>query len=263
MDSSSPYRSRPTSPLEASGSVDACQAVYYADGRPSLRRGKKVPGACCRAMDLGIVLLISPLLLVVGLGVAAWIRMVSPGFVLFSQTRIGYLGRRFTIFKFRSMREHAETRDHEDHVASLAKSNVSLTKLDDTGDGRLFPGSRFLRKTALDELPQVINVLRGEMSIIGPRPCLEYEYALYDEAQRERFGALPGMTGYWQVNGKNSTTFEQMVKLDIYYVRHRSPWLNLCILLRTPLVLVQQALGLRPRVRLPSDLDDIPRPNKS
>lgn len=89
------------------------------------------------------------------------------------------------------------------------------------------------------------------MSIVGPRPCLEYEYDLYSPAQRERFETLPGLTGYWQVNGKNSTTFAEMVTLDIHYVRNRSAWMNLGIILRTPLVIAQQALGRGHRVKMP------------
>jgi lipopolysaccharide/colanic/teichoic acid biosynthesis glycosyltransferase len=106
----------------------------------------------------------------------------------------------------------------------------------------------------------VLNVLRGEMSIVGPRPCLDYEYRLYNAAQRERFETLPGMTGYWQVNGKNSTTFEQMVMLDIHYVRRRSVWLNLGIILRTPLVIAQQFRGRASRVKLPRGIADEDRP---
>jgi lipopolysaccharide/colanic/teichoic acid biosynthesis glycosyltransferase len=207
-------------------------------------------------LDLAIIVLVLPVLLVLGAAIAVWIKAVSPGRVLFSQTRIGFKGEPFRIFKFRSMHENVETRNHRDYMAALAKSKASMTKLDEAGDARLIPGGRGLRRTALDELPQVLNVLRGEMSIVGPRPCLDYEYRLYNAAQRERFETLPGMTGYWQVNGKNSTTFEQMVMLDIHYVRRRSVWLNLGIILRTPLVIAQQFRGRASRVKLPRGIAD-------
>lgn len=243
---------------EPSGS-DTCKLILFPiEGRFAGERAK--PQRACRVLDLAILVLVLPVFLVLGAVIAVWIKMVSPGRVLFTQTRIGFKSKPFTIFKFRSMHESAEPRNHQEHVAALANSKATMTKLDEAGDGRLIPWGRCLRRTALDELPQVINILRGEMSIVGPRPCLEYEYLLYDAAQRERFETLPGMTGYWQVNGKNSTTFEEMVKQDIHYVRHRSVWLNLAIILRTPLVIAQQILGCASRVRLPREIAGKGRP---
>jgi lipopolysaccharide/colanic/teichoic acid biosynthesis glycosyltransferase len=90
-----------------------------------------------------------------------------------------------------------------------------------------------LRASGLDELPQLINVLRGEMSVVGPRPCIRYEYELYEPWQRARFNAVPGLTGLWQVSGKNRTTFEEMVRLDIEYAQHRTLWMDLKIILKT------------------------------
>jgi lipopolysaccharide/colanic/teichoic acid biosynthesis glycosyltransferase len=114
-----------------------------------------------------------------------------------------------------------------------------MTKLD-ARDSRLIHGGRLLRALGLDELPQLLNVLRGEMSLVGPRPCLEYEYEQFSQRHRERFETLPGLTGLWQVSGKNRTTFEQMMNLDIRYVREKSLWLDLKILAKTiPAILIQ------------------------
>jgi len=114
-----------------------------------------------------------------------------------------------------------------------------MTKLD-RHDPRVIPGGRILRALGLDELPQIINILRGEMSLVGPRPCLPYEYERYSPRHRTRFQTLPGLTGLWQVNGKNKTTFEEMIDLDIYYVAHRSLWLDLKIMAKTiPAILGQ------------------------
>ena len=120
------------------------------------------------------------------------------------------------IFKFRSMKMNAETSSHEQHLASLMGNNSPMTKLDAAGDPRLIPLGRIFRATGLDELPQIFNVIRGEMSLVGPRPCLPYEFQRYERWQQERVNAAPGLTGYWQVNGKNKTTFSEMIEMDIY-----------------------------------------------
>jgi lipopolysaccharide/colanic/teichoic acid biosynthesis glycosyltransferase len=111
--------------------------------------------------------------------------------------------------------------------------NQPMTKLDRHGDKRLIPVGRLLRALGVDELPQLINVLRGEMSIVGPRPCLPGEYSKYLPAQKERLHALPGLTGLWQVSGKNRLTFNEMIDCDITYVRTQSLWLDLTIMLKT------------------------------
>ena len=120
-----------------------------------------------------------------------------------------------------------------------------MTKMDTTGDVRLIPFGAWLRATGLDELPQLINVIRGEMSVVGPRPCIPYEYEGYAPWQMERFNTLPGLTGLWQVSGKNRTTFAEMVRLDIQYVRRKSPGLDLLIILKTPIALLLQVWDLR------------------
>jgi lipopolysaccharide/colanic/teichoic acid biosynthesis glycosyltransferase len=144
------------------------------------------------------------------------------------------------VYKFRTMVDGVDTSAHEKHVSNLIEGNSPMTKLDARGDKRLIPVGRLLRAGGLDELPQLVNVLRGEMSIVGPRPCLPSEYALYLPWQRERFLGLPGLTGLWQVSGKNRTTFNEMIELDIQYVRKQSLLLDLKIMLKTiPLLLAE------------------------
>lgn len=172
--------------------------------------------------------------------VVAWIRLVSRGPALFRQERVGLGGQRFTLYKFRTMRQGASTADHEAHVERLVESDQPMVKLDCLGDSRLIPGGRFLRMAGLDELPQFLNVFRGEMSLVGPRPCLTEEYGFFTSSQRERFTVLPGLTGLWQVKGKNRTTFREMNAMDVHYARKSSPMLDVVIMLRTPLALVQQ-----------------------
>ena len=120
-----------------------------------------------------------------------------------------------------------------------------MTKLDAQNDPRLIPMGSLLRATGLDELPQLLNVLRGEMSIVGPRPCLPYEYELYDAQERRRFNAVPGLTGLWQVSGKNRTTFDRMIQLDIEYSERRNLWLDVQIILQTLPALWRQCQDLK------------------
>jgi lipopolysaccharide/colanic/teichoic acid biosynthesis glycosyltransferase len=168
------------------------------------------------------------------------IKATSNGPLLFRQERIGLLGRKFTLLKFRTMNPGSDTAVHEAHVARLMASNEPMTKLDSRGDARLIPFGRLLRAAGLDELPQLINVLRGEMSLVGPRPCLPAEYDRHLPWQKYRFQTLPGLTGLWQVSGKNRTTFSEMIDLDLQYVRKRTLWLDLKIILKTiPLVLAE------------------------
>jgi lipopolysaccharide/colanic/teichoic acid biosynthesis glycosyltransferase len=193
-----------------------------------------------RIMDVVFILLILPFVLPLAVLVAVLIRMVSPGPVLFRQERVGYLGRKFMCFKFRTMFVGAETTTHQGHLQHLMESDVPMVKLDARGDSRIIPFGLLLRLSGLDELPQLINVLRGEMSMVGPRPCLAYECDNYLPWQRERFNTLPGLTGLWQVSGKNQTTFAEMMRLDISYARNKTLWLDLTIILKTiPAILGQ------------------------
>ena len=206
-----------------------------------------------RVLDVSCIVLTLPLWLPIFLLIALWIKIASPGPIFFRQERIGYLGKPFTILKFRTMKVNVETRVHERHLEQLIQSNVPMTKLDSSGDPRIIAGGRILRATGLDEAAQLINVLRGEMSLVGPRPCTRYEFERYQPWQKQRVNALPGLTGYWQVNGKNRTTFNEMVNLDIYYTKNLSLWLDLKIFARTlPAIIVQviesrAAARMRPR----------------
>lgn len=186
------------------------------------------------------VVVAAPAWMPLGLLIAGVIKIVSPGPVFFKQERVGYLGRRFGCLKFRTMAVDADTSVHRGHLENLMKSNGPMTKLDKTGDSRLIPGGLFLRTLGLDELPQLLNVLMGEMSLVGPRPCLPYEYEKYSLRHRERCRTLPGLTGLWQTSGKNRTTFEEMIDLDLHYAKHKSLFMDLKIISMTiPAVLAQ------------------------
>jgi lipopolysaccharide/colanic/teichoic acid biosynthesis glycosyltransferase len=193
-----------------------------------------------RALDIGCILLAFPLLLLPALFIALLIKIVSAGPVLFKQERIGYRGRSFMCLKFRTMAVGADSLIHRKHSSGLIGSKSPMVKMDMRGDERLIPFGLLLRSSGLDELPQIINVLRGEMSLVGPRPCLRYEYDHYLPWHRERFNTLPGLTGLWQVSGKNRTTFDEMMHLDIRYTRSKSLSSDLRIMARTiPALIIQ------------------------
>jgi len=193
-----------------------------------------------RVLDVTIVLVAMPVVLPLSVFIGLIIRLVSAGPILFKQERVGYRGRPFMCLKFRTMHCGAETSTHQGHLRELMDSNVPMTKMDAAGDSRIIPLGRWLRSSGLDELPQLVNVLKGEMSLVGPRPCLAYEAAKYLPWQRERFNGIPGLTGLWQVSGKNRTTFTRMIQLDIEYTRTKTLALDLKIILRTvPALLVQ------------------------
>jgi lipopolysaccharide/colanic/teichoic acid biosynthesis glycosyltransferase len=172
--------------------------------------------------------------------VGTWIMLASPGPLLYRQDRVGYRGRRFRILKFRTMKVNVETQSHEGYFERLIQADCPMTKLDVCGDRRLIRGGRILRALGLDELPQLFNVLRGEMSLVGPRPCTPHEFERYLPAQKQRVNAPPGLTGYWQVNGKNKTTFSQMIAMDIFYAKNMSFGMDLAIMLRTPFAIAIQ-----------------------
>lgn len=201
-----------------------------------------------RTLDIVCVVIALPVLSLIGLVVAAVIKIVSPGPVFFRQERIGYRGRSFMCFKFRTMIVNADTDVHKGHLEELISSNLPMTKLDGD-DKRVIPGGIWLRSLGLDELPQLINVLRGEMSLVGPRPCVSYEYEKYLPRHRIRCATLPGLTGLWQVNDKNNTTFEEMMDLDIHYVHNKSLWMDLGILIRTFPAVVLQTREVRRKKR--------------
>lgn len=200
-------------------------------------------------LDITLILISMPFWLPVMLFLTLWIKLASPGPVFFRQERVGYRGKRFMILKFRTMKVNVETRTHESHLEQLINANVPMTKLDSAGDPRIIRGGRIIRAMGLDELPQLFNVLRGEMSLVGPRPCTPHEFKSYKVWQRERVNAAPGLTGFWQVNGKNRTTFAEMIKLDIFYTKNMSLWLDLKIILKTLPALMVQVNDSRPAQR--------------
>lgn len=195
-----------------------------------------------RLLDLVVagpmIVLLAPLLIAVAIA----IRLDSRGTALFRQRRVGYAEREFTIFKFRSMRLDADPGGHRDYVTALIKGKAAnkaanggrknLYKL--AVDDRITPVGRWIRRWSLDELPQLFNVVAGDMSLVGPRPAIPYEVAEYPSWYLDRFAVKPGLTGLWQVSGRNERTYEEMVRLDIEYAERRSLLLDLSILARTP-----------------------------
>ena len=202
-----------------------------------------------RILDLTCIFLTLPIWLPLMILLMLWIKIASSGPVFYRQQRVGYRRERFMIFKFRTMHVNAETRTHEEYFAHLMRADCPMTKLDHAGDSRFLPGARFLRASGLDELPQIFNVLRGEMSLVGPRPCLPGEFERYEEWQQQRVNAPPGVTGYWQVNGKNKTTFQEMITMDLFYARNMSIWIDLEVMIKTVPVLVRETLEAWRRYR--------------
>jgi lipopolysaccharide/colanic/teichoic acid biosynthesis glycosyltransferase len=210
----------------------------------SVRPSDQMPG-WKRAVDITCSLAALPVLALFTLFTAIVMKFTSPGPVFFRQERVGYQGRRFLCYKFRTMHVGADSSIHQTHCDYLIQSNAPMVKMDARGDSRLIPGGRLIRASGLDELPQIINVLRGEMSLVGPRPCVPYEYEKYTAWQRNRFKAVPGLTGLWQVSGKNRTTFDEMIRLDIHYAQNKSLSLDLRIMLNTLPALLVQLLDTR------------------
>jgi lipopolysaccharide/colanic/teichoic acid biosynthesis glycosyltransferase len=201
--------------------------------------GRRTNPTWKRALDLMIVMTAAPLIApVLGL-VAIFIKVVSPGPVLFRQSRVGYTGERFVIYKFRTMHVASESRDnvHRDYVAAHAGTGVPIRKPEYASE--LIPGGSLIRKLSIDEFPQLLNVLRGNMSIVGPRPDL-LQVEDYETWQLQRFEVLPGMTGLWQISGKNRLTFEEMIELDIQYAGSRSLLKDLKIILMTFVVIFRE-----------------------
>ncbi len=182
-----------------------------------------------RAIDMFLSLLVLVLGWPLFLLVAIAIKLDSPGPILFAQKRIGRKGRPFTVFKFRTMYERAER--EKGRLAALNEADGPLFKI--RADPRVTRVGRILRRTSIDELPQVLNILLGEMSWVGPRPGTPDEVAQYQPWQRKRLEVLPGVTGLWQISGRSDLSFEDMIRLDIYYIENWSLWLDILILLRT------------------------------
>src|SRR6478609_6221560 len=185
-----------------------------------------------------IVIVLSPLLLALTIA----IRLDSRGSALFRQRRVGYGQREFTLYKFRSMRVDADPKGHREYVTALINGHEAdggrkdLYKL--AVDDRITRVGRWIRKWSLDELPQLFNVIAGDMALVGPRPAIAYEVAEYPSWYLKRFSVKPGLTDLWQVSGRNERTYEEMVRLDIDYAERRSLPLDLSILVRTPMTVL-------------------------
>jgi lipopolysaccharide/colanic/teichoic acid biosynthesis glycosyltransferase len=213
---------------------------------PDLARrdnSRRALAAVKRAMDifgsLLALIIVSPLFLLI----AAAIKLTSNGPVFFRQERIGQYGVPFTFLKFRSMRVNNDASVHKEYVRQLIAGQTETKPSGENGSGvykltadkRITKVGAFLRRTSLDELPQFINVLFGEMSLVGPRPAIGYEVEAYDIWHRRRIlEARPGITGLWQVEGRSRVKFDDMVRLDLRYATSWSPWMDIKILLRTP-----------------------------
>ncbi|MBW1838096.1 MAG: sugar transferase [Deltaproteobacteria bacterium] len=172
------------------------------------------------------------------LAVAAGIKLSSKGPVFFKQKRIGKNGRSFDFYKFRSMHMGNSDFRHKEYVQDFITKNGEC-KSDDikvykiTDDPRIFKFGKLIRKTSIDEFPQFFNVFKGDMALVGPRPCLDYEWECYEEWHKNRLNILPGCTGLWQALGRSSVTFEEMVILDLYYISNMTLWMDLKIVLQT------------------------------
>lgn len=176
--------------------------------------------------------------------IAALIKLTSPGPVFFMQDRVGKNGKTFPFYKFRTMKHNSDDSVHREFsreficaskktsgTAANGTSGAKVYKL--TRDPRVTAVGQFLRRTSLDELPQLFNVLRGEMSLVGPRPPVVYELEHYQDWHKQRLAARPGITGLWQVSGRSSVPFDEMVLLDLYYIEHRSTLMDLRIMAKT------------------------------
>ena len=205
-------------------------------------KAKRIPLLIKRCLDvvgsLLALIVLSPLISLI----AAAIKLTSPGPVLFRQTRLGQRGESFTFLKFRSMYAESNHAIHEAYIKSFI-SDQTDSPADGAGkpiyklqsDPRIMPVGQFLRRTSFDEIPQFFSVLIGHMSLVGPRPPVPYEFAAYKIWHRRRLLAVkPGITGFWQVEGRSRVKFDEMVRMDIEYARTWSVWMDIKILLRTP-----------------------------
>ncbi len=188
---------------------------------------------------LSLLLLLAPVML----GVAVAVRLDSRGPALFRQRRVGHRERQFTVYKFRSMRLDADEERHRQYVSALIGNGSGRGGAEGDGgenlyklavDDRITPVGRRIRSWSVDELPQLFNVVLGDMSLVGPRPAIPYEVESYPAWYAKRFAVKPGLTGLWQVSGRNQRTYEEMVTLDIDYAENRSLLGDLAILARTP-----------------------------
>jgi exopolysaccharide biosynthesis polyprenyl glycosylphosphotransferase len=219
---------RATELLVERGEYVPGQGVPLFELRPPIFAG--ADWATKRAFDVVVAVVIVVGLLPVWLLIALLIKLTSRGPVLFADDRIGLGERPFRLLKFRTMVQGAE--EHKDALEESNEASGALFKIRD--DPRVTPIGRFLRRYSIDEIPNVANVLRGEMSLIGPRPLPVRDYELLEPWHRRRYHVLPGMTGLWQVAGRSDLSFDDLVRLDFYYLENWSIWLDLSILAKTP-----------------------------
>ncbi|HLV31571.1 MAG TPA: sugar transferase [Chitinispirillaceae bacterium] len=224
-----------TFPVESKGSLSEIELKFYPETEN--RKWKLFKNSVKRLVDIGgsllALLLFSPVFIVV----PVLIRMESEGPVFYKQKRVGYKGKEFTLYKFRSMYNGSDDAIHKEYVRALIRGKIQnrngLYKL--TDDPRVTLIGKVLRRTSLDELPQFLNVLMGNMSLVGPRPAIPYETAEYLPWHYRRImESKPGITGIWQVNGRSMTTFDTMVRMDLNYCKRRSVLLDVRLLLKTP-----------------------------
>jgi lipopolysaccharide/colanic/teichoic acid biosynthesis glycosyltransferase len=195
-----------------------------------------------RLLDLVAASTLILLLLPVMIAIAVAVRLDSRGPAMFRQRRVGYRKREFTVYKFRSMRLDADEERHRQYISAMI-GTAEAEPVEDTGgetlyklavDDRITPVGRKIRSWSVDELPQLFNVVLGDMSLVGPRPAIPYEVESYPAWYGKRFAVKPGLTGLWQVSGRNQRTYEEMVSLDIDYAENRSFLGDLAILAKTP-----------------------------
>jgi lipopolysaccharide/colanic/teichoic acid biosynthesis glycosyltransferase len=215
----------------------------------TVRRSRHLYFCCKRLVDLVLTVLLLVVLCPLMVVIAISIKLDTPGPVIFAQERVGarrrsergqvtWQIRNFTVYKFRSMVADVDQSLHQEYIRAFVQGRVEAAAVDGArfklaNDPRVTRMGRILRGTSLDELPQLVNVLKGEMSLVGPRPVPTYEFAEYQEADTCRLAALPGITGLWQVQGRADVSFVEMIRMDREYVRNQSLWLDLKILVAT------------------------------
>jgi lipopolysaccharide/colanic/teichoic acid biosynthesis glycosyltransferase len=180
------------------------------------------------------ILLASPFMLLAAL----WVAVDSPGPVLFRQERVGRGGRSFTMLKFRSMRTDADENVHKEYVQKIYTEGATTVAAKLHNDDRVTKSGTLLRKTSLDELPQLFNILGGSMSLVGPRPVLPYEVEVMGPENLDRFAVKPGLTGPWQVYGRGRTTFLEMMEFDVRYARQGTIFTDIALIARTPVAVL-------------------------
>lgn len=231
--------------------------------RPAIKQAQVLYFITKRAIDILLSILLLVIFSPVILFVAILVRLDSPGPAIYSQKRVGCKFHRvgktlcrevrtFTFYKFRSMYYQADDGKHRAFMSAyIHNDKASMTSLQQVpvtgsdlyklnGDDRVTRIGKILRKTSLDELPQLWNVLKGDMSLVGPRPAIPYEVEMYEPWHQRRLYTWPGLTGMWQVTKRNSCTFEDMVKMDLEYIENQSFWLDMTIMLRTPFAVLQR-----------------------